>query len=318
MPGVLAVVATVIVQLLLAGIAPTLRRSPKSPAVSAPPRLSSRVPPQVFEIVNGLATVIAPGDTGKVSVKPALVRSTALVLVNTIVSVDVPVGAIAAGAKDLAIVGRASTVTLALAGSPLLPAEVLSAPEAIALVTPPGVEEVTLTVTVQLLFAGIVPPLMPMVLPPFGALIVVPQVVLGAGGLAMVMPAGSTSKAGEALIVAAAAFGLLRVIVSTLVPPATKALGAKALATPGWPTESVAVAGTLFAPPLVLVTPPAGMVLVYRPPVAERTLTVTVQLPSAEIVPPESATLAPPAAAVTVPPQVVAAPGVGALTSNAG
>jgi hypothetical protein len=48
------------------------------------------------------------------------------------------------------------------------------------------------------------------------------------------------------------------------------------------------------------------------------TVTVTVQLPFAGIVPLASATLLPPGATATVPPQVVAPFGVAALTRFAG
>ena len=77
---------------------------------------------------------------------------------------------------------------------------------------------------------------------------------------------------------------------------------------------SVALAGALLAPALVLVTAPAGIVFACAPAVLPVTFTVTVHDPLAGTVPPASATELPPAVAVTVPPQVVAPAGVAAFT----
>ena len=75
---------------------------------------------------------------------------------------------------------------------------------------------------------------------------------------------------------------------------------------------------TLFAPAFVDVRPPAAMLLLYVPAVALVTLTVTVQLPDAGIVPPESATLLALLFAVTAPPQVVAPLAAAVFTRFAG
>src|SRR5258705_1043156 len=96
-------------------------------------------------------------------------------------------------------------------------------------------------------------------------------------------------------------------MVRTEAPFTPIALGAKPFATvrPLF-TVSVALAGAVLAPALVVVSAPAGIVFRCAPAVALVTLTVTVQEPPAGIVPPVIATLAPLLAAVTAPPQVVA------------
>src|SRR5438477_174327 len=119
--------------------------------------------------------------------------------------------------------------------------------------------------------------------------------------------------------VTAAAFGLVKVIVRTLVSFVPIELGAKdfAAATPP-STESDAFAAAVLAPAFVVVRPPAAMLLLYVPAVALVTLTVTVQLPDAGIVPPESATLLALLFAVTTPPQVVAPLAAAVFTRFAG
>ena len=78
--------------------------------------------------------------------------------------------------------------------------------------------------------------------------------------------------------------------------------------------ENVALVG-----PSNVVTPPAGIAFVMFPwtltvGLSATTSNLTLQLPSAGIVPPASETLFAPAAAVSVPPQVVDAFGTGATT----
>src|SRR5581483_1421356 len=105
------------------------------------------------------------------------------------------------------------------------------------------------------------------------------------------------------------------------VPFCTIGFGPNALVTTGGlMTVNVAVLdATPLYPPVGKVTAPTGTVFGYDPPVLLVTLTVTVQLPEAGIVPPLIDTEFPPAAAVAVPPvQVVLAPGAEAFTSPAG
>jgi len=108
----------------------------------------------------------------------------------------------------------------------------------------------------------------------------------------------------KATPVAAALLALDRVMVSVEVPPRGMIPGEKAFAADGGGVMfRVALAGlTLLAPPET-VSPPAGMVLT-----AEETAvtgTVTVQVPLAGMVPPESPTKLPPLTPVAVPPAQV-------------
>ena|SRR5208282_6633575 len=111
------------------------------------------VPP----ITDGVATVIPAGN---VSVSTALnVAAVALLLPNVSVSVDVPPLVIVLGLKPFPIVGAvAVTFSEAVAGVPLLPSLLCSAPAGIVLTAVPGVFDVTPTVIVQPP-AGIVAPL---------------------------------------------------------------------------------------------------------------------------------------------------------------
>ena len=91
--------------------------------------------------------------------------------------------------------------------------------------------EVTVTVTVQLLDAGIVAPLKDNVLPPAVAVAVPPQVLDTAGVPELSRPAGYVSvKVTPAML---AVLGLVRVIVSVLVPLAAMVVGLKLLVTVG-------------------------------------------------------------------------------------
>src|SRR5688572_4256814 len=83
---------------------------------STPPRLSCSVPPQLFVVVRGVATVIAPGTTGNVSVSERPVRASfwfGLVIVN--VSVDVPPARIGLGENNFVMLGGFNTVSPAVA-----------------------------------------------------------------------------------------------------------------------------------------------------------------------------------------------------------
>ena len=96
-------------------------------------------------------------------------------------------------------------------------------------------------------------------------------------------------------------------IVSTDAALGRIGLGANALVAVGAArTTSVPIAGPNDGASLAVMVP---VEFTYVPASALCTLTVTVQLAFAGIVPPESATEFPLAAALTVPPHVVAAPG---------
>ena len=124
----------------------------------------------------------------------------------------------------------------------------------------------------------------------------------------------------KAAPVAPIAFGLVSVIVITLVSPVPMELGVKTLVTVSrFDTVSVSLAGAVLEPAFVVVSAPAGIVFAYVPAAALVTFTVTVHEPLAGMVPPESATLVPLLAAVTVPaPQVVAPEGDAVFTRPAG
>src|SRR5687767_794113 len=98
------VTLTETVQVPAAASAPPVKRMPGSPAASAPPKLSVNVPPQVFVVVRGEATSIAPGLIGSVSVKLRLVCVTGVGFVNVRVSVDMPPTLVGSGLKFFAIV----------------------------------------------------------------------------------------------------------------------------------------------------------------------------------------------------------------------
>ena len=100
----------------------------------------TQVPPMVVE-----ATLMFVS----VSLKFAFVNGPALMLPRVKVMVLVPPGAMAVGAKDLMIVGNASTIRSSLVASALLPPSVTSAPAAIVLVYVPSTLAVTSTVIVQ-------------------------------------------------------------------------------------------------------------------------------------------------------------------------
>ena len=115
---------------------------------------------------------------------------------------------------------------------------------------------------------------------------------------------------------AAVVLGLVSVMVSTLLAPLEMGEVTKVLATVGGPvTVSAADAA---APLLALVVVTAPVLLVYTPPSAEVTLTVTVQLLLAGIVAPDSCTALPLSTAVTLPIQVVAALALLLLVKPAG
>jgi hypothetical protein len=126
----------------------------------------------------------------------------------------------------------------------------------------------------------------------------------------------------KAAPVKATAFGFVSRMVSVEVPPTGMLAGVNDLATSGGANVTVSelVAGVVFDPPLVVISPPAGMILSYVPPPLAVTVIVTVQLPVAGIVPPVRLTEV--VVWVAVPPQVVpAVPGrvvkpVGRLSLN--
>ena len=124
----------------------------------------------------------------------------------------------------------------------------------------------------------------------------------------------------NAVPVSGTMFEFESVIVSVDVPPTAIDVGEKLLATVGAAnaeTVSVALAGAVLGGALD-VTAPAAIVFEYELGAGLVTVTVTVQLPLAGIVPPESAREPLRGFAVTVPPHDVIVPGTAALTRPAG
>ena len=83
---------------------------------STPPPLSCKVPPQVLVVVSGVATVVAAGDMGKVSVNAKPVSESfwfGLVIVK--VNLDVPPARIGLGENNFVIAGGCKTVRAAVA-----------------------------------------------------------------------------------------------------------------------------------------------------------------------------------------------------------
>lgn len=126
---------TVIVQLLppASGGTPVIKRMPGSPLASAPPRLSCSVPPQLFVVVRGAATVMAPGTSGNVSVNERPFRASfwfGFVIVK--VNLEVPLARIGFGEKSLAMVGGLITLREAVA----LPVEPVFVPPLVEEINP--------------------------------------------------------------------------------------------------------------------------------------------------------------------------------------
>ena len=150
---------------------------------------------------------------------------------------------------------------------------------------------------------GIVPPLRATELPPFAAVTVPPQPVPFAG-VALIKPAGYVSV--NAAPVMATPFVFVRLNVSVDVPTVVIVVGVNDLENDGavrFDTVSAAEPVFVFAPLFAVVTPLGLIVFVYVFVAADVTVTVTLHVLLAGIVPPASATNVPPSPAVTVPPQ---------------
>ena len=110
---------TVTVQLPAAGMVPPVS------ATELPPFAAVAVPPHVVATFDGVALTSPPGY---VSVNAALVSGVEFELLNVIVSVDVPLTGMDVGANAFEIVGRLSTVNVAVPPPKLVPSEPLTFP----------------------------------------------------------------------------------------------------------------------------------------------------------------------------------------------
>lgn len=175
---------TVTVQLLLAAIAPLLRLT------VFPPPVAEADPPVQVVLALGVAAFTTP--LGYVSVKATLEMPLELGFVTVIVSVDVPPSAITSDENSLVTVGGAMTVNVALVEFEFdNSCVVVRSPTAMVFSCEPPVEDVTVTVIVQLPLAGIVPPLMFTEPAPATAVTDPPlHVVVPLGVLAFTTPAG--------------------------------------------------------------------------------------------------------------------------------
>jgi hypothetical protein len=157
---------------------------------------------------------------------------------------------------------RDVTVKTALAGAALFPLLVTKPPAATVLVRLPAEAAVTFTLTAQVpveaglrLAAGIVPPVKVTVLPPAGAVTVLPQVVLAFGVAAITMPLGKLSVS-EVMVSAVSTLELDSVMVRVDTPPALIEAGLKLLLTVG-ATGPVTRGALNEHPPIVLPPAPA-------------------------------------------------------------
>src|ERR1700731_4494543 len=180
------------------------------------------VPPQV--LTGSAVAVIA---AGKVSVKVIGESAVALKSVTVMVNVELPLGAISAGANAFATCAPVCTLTLAEIAGLVAPSVVVRAPAAIVLVEFPFVSALgflasTAPEMAHEPLAGMVPPESAIVAGllalELGVAVPAPHVVVAFGVAAIVIVAGSVSRI--AALVSATGFGLVSVMVSVdEVPP---------------------------------------------------------------------------------------------------
>ena len=276
------------------------------------------MPPQVFTTPGVAATtsVAVPGPplTGSVSLNATPVRSPlagvpglfGLLMVK--VTVVVPFKGMLAAPNDLAIVGGATTVTVALAVALVPPSLEVTCT---LLFLSPAVVPVTFTVTAHKALEATVPPERLSELEPAVAVAVPLQVLFRFGVAAITSPAGRVSV-NDSPVRLTFVFGLLMLMVSDVVPFSGILLAPKLLVTlAGEATIRVAVLLVAPVPPLVELIAP--VVLVTVPDWVPVTFTTIVQVaPGVAIDPPVRLMLVELAAAVTVPPQELVTPGVDA------
>ena len=256
---------TVMVQVPLAGTVPFTM-------VITPVAETAVVPPQEENRPLGVATSKL---VGRVSTTPASVMAAGLGLRTVIVNdVMVFTGKIAAPNALLINSGVATTV-VAVAVLPTPPSLELTAP--VTLICVPRAMPVTLSMRVQLLLPGMVPPVRETVVP--AAVAVPPHVLTRALGVATTKPAGNTSV--KPTPTDAAELELLRVNVRLVTPPRGNTAAPKALLMDGGAdTVRLAVA----AVPVIVVTPPAStavgadVVFTLTPAVVACTVAVSVHV----------------------------------------
>lgn len=222
-----------IVQEVFGGIEPLLR------VTVVPPETALTDPPHEFVRLTGFARKTL---VGRLSVRdtPVSVLPSSLFLITMESSLVSPAH-IVVGLKFLVTEGVGFPVTfkVALAGVVLLmvvpPPVEDNSPAGIVLIRFPGVEDVTLTETVQRpgvvpTWGGTVPPLRARVVPPATAVTVPPQEFVTPAGLAIVRPGWTPTKLSvHAALVRANPLGLKTVTLNRDVPPAAIEIGEKLL-----------------------------------------------------------------------------------------
>ncbi len=299
-------------------------------SVTEPEPATAVGPPAPAHVVEAFGVAAITTPLGKVSVNAAVrLAALALALLSVMVSVETALAAMVFGAKAFATVGATVlTARVALAAAALLPLEVCSALAAIVLTNAPPEGDTTSTVTVH--EPGVAPTAAGIervagsVTEPVPATAVTapaPEQVVAALGVGATTTGTGNVSVNAAVRLATLVLALVSVIVSVEGVPAFTGVGRNALAMVGAVVLTVrfAVAAAALLP-LEVCSALAAIVLVYTPPTAEVTSTLTVQLPVGIERVAGNVMVPVPAAATTAPApaHVVEAFGVAATTTPAG
>src|SRR6185503_11817355 len=225
--------------------------------------------------------MIRPAGSVSVNATP-LSATVVLGLVMVKLNEVEPFSGMLAAPNALAMVAGATTVMEAFDVLPVPPSVEVTFT---LLFFTPAVVPCTLTTTVQLPLAAIVPPLRLIEPEPAVAVTVPLQVLLNPFGVATTKPAGRLSVKATPLS-ATPVFGLVIVKVSVVTPFSGMVAAPNCFAMDGGETTVKLAVAVLPVPPLVEVTFP--VVLVYCPAAAPVTVTENWQVPPAAIVAPES------------------------------
>jgi len=194
-------------------------------------------------------------------------------LVRVKVSEVDPFNGMLAAPNALVIVGGVATVRLAVAVFPVPPLVELTLP--VVLTKFPEAVPVAFTVTVQVLFTAIVPPVSEPLPEPATAVAVPPQVLVNPFGVAMTIPAGKVSVKATPVSATALAAGFVIVKVNDVVPFRGTVAAPKALAMDGGATTLMLAEAVPPVLPSVDVTFP--VVLFFVPAAVPVTLIAKVQ-----------------------------------------
>ena len=306
LPGAEPVTFTVIVHV------PLIAKFPPASEIAAVPGRAVTTPPQVLMRPLGLDTN-RPAGSGSRKVTPlSAVVALGLAMLN--VSVVTPLSGSTATPNALLMVGGRATMVLAAAVLPLPPST--DPITEVTLFFTPAEVPVTVTVTVQVPLAGMVPPVRLMEVAAGAAVRVPPQVFDCTTGLATTMPVGSASV--KFAPVKAMVFVLVSVKLKVVLVLMGNTDSANDLLMDGGvATTKVAVAALPLTPSVDPGSTAATLLvmLFFTPLVEPSTLTVRVHVPLPASVTFNRETDVPPVVAVAVPPQVLLNP-LGVATSN--